>query len=394
MSKKILSVVLAIVLVFTVTATAFAAASVSYEDKDATYTQSWALGEPKDNGNGTWSVAVKLTANYPVMSFAFQLSNTDATNVTLKSAVVGKDIPNDETKETFWNATVKVNPAKGRVAINPNPIDDAVPAIDCSTEKEIAVLTYTVADGKSADVAIVNDAKTAKNGDGTLVAARSANNNVVSDVDNPIVGQKVESVGSAVTLGSAAQAAPELVLTEAGAAAGVIIDTAKTFGGKYAGVVYGFPVVGNKPTATYYDTYLQATNGGTIATVKTPYVSRPASYGTGTTIQLKDASGNVVATYVVVILGDVSGNGVVGSEDMGAIFAHIGETSLIEDEVKIMAANVVCSGRNATAKAKSLYEIKSDDTGAVFSQVADESSDTIGIAELAVAHNTYNTYYQ
>ena len=94
MSKKILSVVLAIVLVFTVTATAFAA-SVSYEDEDATYTQSWALGEPKDNGDGTWSVAVKLTANYPVMSFAFQLSNTDATNVTLKSAVVGKDIPND-----------------------------------------------------------------------------------------------------------------------------------------------------------------------------------------------------------------------------------------------------------------------------------------------------------
>ena len=57
-----------------------------------------------------------------------------------------------------------------------------------------------------------------------------------------------------------------------------------------------------------------------------------------------------------------------------------------------MAANVVESGRNATLKATSLYQIKPDDTSAIDDNISGVK--IINAAAVAAAHSTYNTYYQ
>jgi hypothetical protein len=203
------------------------------------------------------------------------------------------------------------------------------------------------------------------------------------------MGQTLNTTPVDVTVGAAA--APELVVKAAYASSGIIIDTNKTFGGRYAGVVYGFDITGATVNATFYTDRLEATNGGSIAIVKTPYVTRPASYGTGATVQLKDAGGAVIGTYVIVIFGDVSGNGKIGPEDTGLVFDHVNNVKSIVNEDQIMAANVVESGRNAAAKAKSLYDVKPDDTGAIFDA---NNGVVISQTSLAEKHNSYNTYYQ
>lgn len=319
MSKKILSVVLALVLMMTIAVPAFAGVSFEDPEADVTYTQAWALGEPVDNGDGTWTVAVKLTANYNVMSIGFEISNTDNTNAVLSNAVAGADIPAD------WNATVTKNNTTGQVAINPNPSDDAVDALDCSTEKEIAVLTYTVAANKSADIAIVNDAKTATNPGGTLIAARSSNNNVVTDGANPVVGQTVTSVGETRTLGSVATAKPELVINDTN----VVLNTGITCSGTYAGALMGFAGTAFTSTAatTIYPTALSASNGGSLKYVVSPGTGRNR-YGTGATVQLLDTDGTtVLATYAIIIFGDTNGDGLINSTDMKNIANHTNGTS-------------------------------------------------------------------
>ena len=147
MSKKLLSVVLALALVLSCFAvSAFAIGGIGYESEEdaAFYTQTWALDEPVDNGNGTYSVNVRLTANYDVGTMQFVvLKNVTAGSLTLTEVSPGSDIP------AVWAASTVFSDANGKVMIVPNPAVDAVPALDCTAGKVVAKLTYTA----SADVA-------------------------------------------------------------------------------------------------------------------------------------------------------------------------------------------------------------------------------------------------
>ena len=337
MSKKILSVVLALVLMLTIAAPAFA---LGFEDPKAEtpYTQAWALSEPVDKGDGTWTVSVSLTANYNAMSFAFEISNTDNKNVVLKSVTKGAGIPAD------WNAKIAFSNTTGKISISPNTDADdfGVAALDCSAGKEIAVLTYTVAEGKSAQIAIVNNPKTETNPGGTLVAARSSNNNVVTDGDNPIVGQTVLSVGETRTLGSAAAEPADLALTETGASAGVLIDTHKTFGGAYAGVVFGIKQINNATfmNTTVFTTNLKATNGGSLKFTRKDGKTS-GGYGTCSTIEVLNSDGTSTGkVYVFVLFGDVDGNALINTADATeAKKASKNKVVYADSTVQRMAAN-------------------------------------------------------
>ena len=113
MSKKILSVLVAIMMVASMLSVCAFAASYSYEDEDtaAEYTQDWALGEPVDNGDGTWSVDVYLTTNYATGPIQFVLTNSDNTVATIEDVILGDAIPAD------YSATLSVSKSKGKVMI-------------------------------------------------------------------------------------------------------------------------------------------------------------------------------------------------------------------------------------------------------------------------------------
>lgn len=310
MSKKILSVVLALVLVMSASFTAFAA-TVGYEEEDTKNTQEWALSEPVDNGDGTWTVEVSLKANYPVGGIQFTIENTDNKKVVLDKAVAGAGIPAN------WNASVTKSNTTGKVAINPKPTDDdAVDAITFGNEttgytaKVVAILTYKVAEGGSSKINIKNDPKTAAKPGGTLIAARMANGNVVTDGDSPIVGQNVTSVGVTRNIG-AAQAKPELVLNN-----GVTVN--KNYcNTEYTGVMFGFPDFGTEAkirsyvTSTLGDEYIayEAYNGN--------------RHGSGVVIKLLDLDKTtVLESYVVVIFGDCNFDGRVNVTDISYLVVN------------------------------------------------------------------------
>ena len=111
-TRKLLSVVVALMMVVSMFAmTANAAYYYEDEDEAAKHTQTWALSEPVENSDGTYSVDVYLTTNYATGPIQFVLTNTDTSVAAIKSVTIGSAIPAE------YNATVSASKEKGKVKI-------------------------------------------------------------------------------------------------------------------------------------------------------------------------------------------------------------------------------------------------------------------------------------
>lgn len=306
-TRKILSLVIAVAMLISVFAvSAFAYTPTDVDRNGNAYTQTWALSEARDNGNGTWSVDVSLTTNYKVGPIEFTVENTNNSGVVLSGAALGAAVP------AAWNAEINYYNSTGRVMIIPstagkNTLDGAV------MSGVIATLTYTVADGASADINIKNDPK----GDGadiggTLIAARAGD--IISD--KAVYGQTVLSVGETRHIGGGSAAAPELAVIDGTAG---VINTDKTEMSdadgnivEVNGYIYG---VEPERGETVEDLF-EVTGDGSIAVVANDAGS---DCGTGTLVNVLDADGNVVATYVLIIFGDIDGDGQITVDDAASM---------------------------------------------------------------------------
>ncbi len=323
MSKKILSVLLAIALVASCFAvSAFAIGGISYEE-DETYTQAWALGEPVDNGNGTWSVDVTLTANYAVGAMQFEVTNTDNVNVKLTGFALGERIP-----ELWYAEATNFSNDSGIVAIIPEPTDDAVDALDCSAGVVVGTLTYTVADGASATIKIAEDAKSATNPGGTLIATRMSDDNVVTGT--PIVGQ-VATVGVERVIGAAPVAQPTLKVIDG---TNGVIDDAR-------GYLYGIDAYNYQTVREVFEV-----QDGSYEIIPST-LSVDGAEGTGAQLVVLDADNNPVKTYTIIIFGDVNGDGLIDSGfDAFLIEKHEGygiessSTGQFDNAAQLIAADV------------------------------------------------------
>lgn len=306
MSKKILSVMLALVMVVSCVAVSAFAGYESEEDA-ALYTQTWALSEPVDNGDGTWSVDVSLTTNYPTGAIQFVLTNTDNTVAAIKSAKVGAAIPAD------YAASISVSNATGKVIIVPSTVGvDTITAT--AINGVIATITYTYSGSGSAKIAIKNDPKTENNAAGSLIAARMDDGDLVTG--GLVTGQTVVSVGAEKTIG-AASVAPELAVIDGTIG---VIDTGRTTidadeGIECDGYLYGLDA-DNYETV---DMIFEVIGDGTMEIVANDAGSEA---GTGTMVNVVDLDGNVVATYVLIVFGDVNGDGAADALDAGDIELH------------------------------------------------------------------------
>ena len=388
MSKKILSVALALVLVMSTFAlSAFAASKPAYEEDATAYTQAWRLEDASEGD--VYKANIYLEAAYGVGAVQFKIESAGKADlIAVDSDVFVGDYDINFSKE-------------GLVFIVPTPAEgtESMDAIEFADETLIATLTFELAEGAdSATVSIENDPKNEENPNGTLIAARVDDGNLVTGTS--IVGQDATVDGSA-TFG--AVAAAELALTAAGTADGIVIDSNKTLGAAYAGVVYGFALpdngVATSLTEAYYKEKLTATNGGYIVVTKTPYILRPASYGTGTTITVMNADGTSTGkTYVVVIFGDVTGDSKINNSDISGILAITKENDTYADNIKRLAANIAVAARGMSA----LNHYKVDSTDLAAGLVAVKNGDgkfvngtkKVTQADLAASHNTYNEYYQ
>lgn len=315
MSKKILSIVLALALALSCFAvSAFAAGSIAYEsDEDAAlYNQAWAL-ESTNSGN-VYTVKVLLTADYDVGPIQFKVLKTVSNGtITLTNAVAGDAIPAE------WNADVSFSDTTGKVAVIPNPEETAAYGIANPTAACVAELTYTVSDGAAGSLVIdVADAKNAAKPNGTLIAARMDDKNVVTST--AYTGQTVSQDTNTVTIGSAS-VAPKLAVIDGTIG---VIDTSRTaiddddssmepIEGGCTGYIYGVEPEDGQTVADVFEVI----GDGTMNVIGTDN-----GEGTGSMVQVLDLDGNVVAEYVLIIFGDVTGDGQITTDDSGAVELH------------------------------------------------------------------------
>lgn len=372
MSKKVIGALLALALVLSVFSFSVFAAGTGY-DNDPDHIQTWRLSAIEAGSGGTYTVKVYLTTTYEVGPIQFKIDGVDeVTDVQL-----GADY--------YENA--QVSPSKsGFVIITPNT--SAPVTVKKLTDAHVATVTYT-SEPNATPTMDENDYKSASNPNGKL-AAIYAEGSQYLNACNLLTGQKAKVIpvgGEAPTPPPATEAADLQVKS------GVVIDTHKTFGGAYDGAVYGIPFKadGTALKEADYENYLTATNGGSLVYVKTPYVTRPASYGTGTTVQVKNSDGTVAKTYVIVIFGDVDGSGALAAKDIQLGVSEVMNPTLTE--VQKLAANCYGLPRGSqTNIIDSYYTIDAGDLKAMCTQVM--SGNGYDFVTLAEKHALYNTYYQ
>ena len=328
-TRKLLSVLVALMMV--VSMFALTANAAGYEDDEtaAEYTQDWALGEPVDNGDGTWSVDVYLTTNYGTGPIQFVLTNSDKTVAAIDSVTLGDAIPE------AYNASVSYSSAKGKVMI----IADTSATGTITAEEidgVIATVVYTYAGEGSAEIAIDDNAKSATNVAGTLIAARMSDGDVVTG--DPITGQTV-TVGESVIIGASA-VAPTLAVIDGTIG---VIDTSRTTMGDFdetevTGYIYGV----EPENYETIDAVFEVVGDGYMSIVANEAGSEA---GTGTIVEVYDNSDNLVATYVLVIFGDINGDGAVTAED--SIIGELHDAWMYEDGadgMRICKTEVIFAG--------------------------------------------------
>ena len=312
MSKKVLSVMLAIMLVLsTFAVTAFAAGSAfEVEDKDEGVilsTQVWSLSkEATKVSDSVYKVDVALTTDYVTGAISFRV---DAANgATLTAVEINKAV-------ITYDFDLAFN-ANGLVAIVPQPATESEEGIE--VDGVIATLTYTLA-GEGDTLTLVNDAKTETNPGGDLIAVRLSDNNL--STGTMIYGQRVvdangddieaKAVIASVNIGKVA-AAPVLKGVDTG-----FVDTARKY-------VYGVPAGSNA------NNYFTVENGSFEIT----------GTFTGAVLTVKDLAGNAVDTYTLVIFGDVNGDGGVTATDYAVVKIASAGGSVAGSEANAFAADV------------------------------------------------------
>ena len=382
-SKKILSLALALVMALGVLTMGVFAAKTT---PTATFTVSASASEVATGDEVTITVKANATETFYAGPMSLPIEyDASLFEYVADSAAVANIYGAGTTK-----SAVKAETGKLTVALTPST-SGAVTAPDLNGAN-LTVLTFklkAIGTTGSSTVAIANDQKTADKIGGKFYCG-SFDSADPKTAELTEIGQTLNRVDTTISYKSAAAPA-DLAVKADYASTGIVIDSQKTFGGKYNGVVYGFNLDATV-NAAFYTNRLEATNGGSIKVVKTPYVARPASYGTGATVEVYNSDGTLAKTYVIVILGDVNGDGKILATDTQLIFNHVNSVAIITDEVKIMAANAApAAGRTDALKANSMYTINATDTQAVFNAVNGTALDQ---AALAASHAKYNKYYQ
>ena len=367
-TRKILSVVLAVVLVFALSVPAFA---YNWEAEDNGYTQTWALGEAEETGNtDEYTIDVSLTTDYATGAVQFELAFTG--DVALTGVTLGDDY--------YENADLFKDNDTGKVMLIPTTSDPN--ALDAAEiDGVVAVLTVT---GTHGTIAIVEDVKSEANQGGTLIAARLDPETLLGA---QYVGQELVTVGDPVSLG---MVPADLAIKAAYADSGIVIDTHKTFGGSYAGVVYGFAraAANTFRSKTYLNNSLEATNNGSLS-IKAS--SGTAFCGTGTEITVLNADGsNSGKVYVVVIFGDLNGDAFINATDAGLARAAAKVASTYaNNSLERMAANA-----SVGAAAALMHTINGTDVTAITGQTKNGTTDYIGQANVAKQMAKFNNNYQ
>lgn len=351
--KKIIGVVLALVMALSVATVAFAAPEDNYSITFTADKTTISEGE-------TATVEVKVTANFNVSAMTIPVF-FDNTKVSVKATPAATDPAelertviaaadseeyNDLTR--FYKGTTYTEADHGVVALNYLPVTgDAIRQYNNETVMTLTVTALAGASGASVIECLSTTVKTNDNPSGTLLIAKNKSGTAVVDSEGEVVDNgNVAGATTTITIAGGAEPA-DLDLTAAGTTNGVVIDKNKTFGGQYDGAVYGFTqaAANTFKNDKFITTNTQATNGGSLS-IKTSdnkviADGKSGNFGTGATITVLNSDGSTSKTYVVVIFGDLDGNGLINPTDYKQLKAYVNDSASLADNSLIrMAANM------------------------------------------------------
>ena len=252
--------------------------------------------------------------------------NNPNDKVKLTSAELGEDVPED------YGAELTPNLATGKMVIVPQPVNGA--AAEELTDAIVAVLTYTVPDGESTTLTIdASEAKTESNLAGTLVALRMADEYL--ETGDMIFGQIVDATAAKTQLGSAS-VAPTLAVIDG--TIGVINTDYTEYGADFescTGYIYGVEPENGESV----DSVFEVIGDGEMEIIANEADSEA---GTGTIVNVLDLDGNVVETYVLIIFGDIDGDGEITAFDASDAIDHEGWA--YKDSMRIEAPELLFAG--------------------------------------------------
>lgn len=390
--KKIIAVVLALVMALSVATIAFAA-----DEDNSAYSVTITSDKATIAAGETATVTVKVTTNFyaSAMSIPVFFDNTKVTasagevllNGVGEKANIATETSSDVEK-LFEGSGHTKDDYGVRALIYIGKKDDTLKMYN---NEAVMSFTVTAKDGATGAVVlecISTAVKTSSNPSGTLYISKNGSGNATLD-SLPEVVDNATVTGATTTINIASAAEPaDLELTAAGATDGVVIDTRITFGGQYAGAVYGFKQLATATfrSQTYLNNSLTASNGGSLAVTK-----GGTGFSTGTAIEVLNADGSSTGkVYVVIIFGDVNKDGLINNTDIAAVKGYASKPATLTDLTVRMAANCQNIG-NATM----MYNVNNADIAAVKAYASNASTKvsqaTLGatVSGLTSVHNNY-----
>lgn len=386
--KKIIGVVLALVMVLSVATIAFAA------DGDA-YSIAITADKTTLNPGESATVTVKLTTNYYASAISIPVF-FDKSQVTVSA---GTTTVQDATIAT--EDSTSIQPIYDGAGLSKD--DYAVRALVLVPEwgaalkkyANEAVMTFTVtanegATGSAVFECVSSSIKiTPTHSNGSLYVGKNSSGTAVYDSLAETVNTcDITAAKATINFAGSTADAADLALTAQGTTDGVKIDTRFTFGGQYAGAVYGFKQAATATfrTQTYLNNSLAASNGGSLVVTK-----GGTGFSTGTTIEVLNADGSTTGkVYVVVIFGDVNKDGLINNNDISVCKSYVSKPATLTDLVVRMAAN--CQNIN---NATMMYNVNNNDISAVKAYVGNAASKvsqaTLAntVSGLTTIHNNY-----
>ena len=312
-SKKILSLALALVMALSVLTMGVFAAKTT---PTATFTVSASASEVATGDEVTITVKANATETFYAGPMSLPIEyDASLFEYVADSATVANIYGAGTTK-----SAVKAEAGKLTVALTPST-SGAVTAPDLNGAN-LTVLTFklkAIGSTGSSTVAIANDQKTAANIGGKFYCG-SFDSADPKTAELTEIGQTLNRVDTTISYKSAGK--PELVLTQADNGA-VIRNDLCTGTGEFAGCVFGIDTINGESIEDFVTTAV-----GSIEVV----ANENDEITTGATILLKDASGEVVDTYVFIYFGDVNGDASVDSADAETIDFHNQFIELLDDD--------------------------------------------------------------
>lgn len=358
-SKKILSLALALVMALGVLTMGVFAAKTT---PTATFTVSASASEVA-NGD---EVTITVKANATETFYAGPMSLPIEYNASLFEYVADSATVANIYGESTTKSAVKAEAGKLTVALTPST-SGAVTAPDLNGAN-LTVLTFklkAIGSTGSSTVAIADDQKTADNIGGKFYCGSfdSANPKTAELTE---IGQTLNRVSATISY-AGGTATPELVLTDAGKAAGTVISTNHCKGDGFDGCVMGIDTLGINTTEAIADNV--TVNNGTMV------VNTDASNGnetTGAVIEVHNNSGDLVAKYVFIYFGDLDRDGSVTIADSTICSDYELTYEGLDEEFMLLAADVDGDSAVTIADATILsdYELTYDPAGSFFNTQA------------------------